>query len=207
MSEYSFSYHLYKTSAKEAITILKQARLDGIVLDVFGAWTPMFLPEMLIETDYSRVEADPRLLARNQGILLRYVCQEDHNCAVLIYEGKQIVFQHISDWNRSSLQMENLSANSTVIERYIAPRANLTPEELLRQLQPATLSQAINHPPAKALAKAFGLIAYEWTSFHHLSESGDVPRDNRINAMYWVHRGKSRRMSDDSLGPDVSFYL
>jgi hypothetical protein len=55
MSEYSYSYHLYKTPAKDVVALLKRAKLDGFVLDVFGAWTPFVIPETVIERDPTAV--------------------------------------------------------------------------------------------------------------------------------------------------------
>jgi hypothetical protein len=172
MSEYSESYHLYSESHDEAIELLHRAKLRGYVFESNNHWVSLVC-------EGKRLRPNIKLVQNNRGLLLHYICQEDHNCSFAFYQNDRVVNNYRCDWNSRSVKVDDSLLNRVLLQQFMQDKAATAQDELWNHLHPKSFDNLQENQPAYSFASAVGLPHFEWLAYDDIELYLEHSENNR----------------------------
>ena len=162
MSEFSESFHLLTDDRTEAEALVRQSGLTGWTLPPSsGGWTPV-----VIDRDFTG-EPDDHLVQANTGVLVLYVCAEDHGCELTVWSGAETIGHYRAEWTEEVEVEDHL--DPATVQAAIGDRVEIDAAELEAALSVAVIESSLD--PASGVrraAAALGLGPVDWLSAAYL---------------------------------------
>ena len=161
MSEFSESYHLRGTSRREAIALLERASLSGYVFPALDGWVTLV-------AEGESFKLNERLVAANEGLLVRWVFAEDHGWAFDVFKSKKRILKYECSWEED-IEVEGKVSHAELQTALGMELPALAGEAGAAALYPESIEELLDLKPAYAFAKAIGLSNYRWLAFDYLA--------------------------------------
>jgi len=172
MSEFSESYHLRGTSRREAITLLQRAGLAGYVFPALDGWVTFV-------AEGEPFKLNERLVAANEGVLVRWVFADDHGWAFDVVKARKPILRYECSWEEE-IEVDGKISHAALQQALGMELPGLAGEAGVTVLYPESIEQLLEVKPAYSFAKAIGLTNYRWLAYDYLSR--DEERGHPIPA-------------------------
>jgi hypothetical protein len=172
MSEFSESYHLRGTSRREAITLLERAGLAGYVFPALDGWVTFV-------AEGEPFKLNERLVAANEGVLVRWVFADDHGWAFDVVKARKPILRYECSWEEE-IEVDGKISHAALQQALGMELPRLAGEAGATVLYPESIEQLLEVKPAYSFAKAIGLTNYRWLAYDYLSR--DEERGHPIPA-------------------------
>jgi hypothetical protein len=190
MSEYSESYHLRSNNLSDGVDLLKRAGLMGYVFPPSNNWIAMVIPteELSSSEDNNNLSKEEMiakyanlrnsdaflnhsklLVTANDGLLLHYVWQEDHNWSFEFFNKSELVSGYLCDWNSDEFIVDDSQLNVAFVQSLLVKRDNIPHADAQRILYPQDFETLWNEHSGYIFAIALGLSPFSWLSYHLVS--------------------------------------